>query len=247
MLLGYADIEEAIGEAGLEREQARRARHGGRDGDDASVTAGRRHERLGEGLRVPGRHPRRRACHRVEDRRVVQALLVVVLGEGIALALAGEDVDDDGAVELGRLAQDVFHLGDVVSVDGAHVTDAEGLEEVLGAEHLPEGGSQALHAGLQVLTDDRDLAEDALGPLAAANVGGARTQAGDARGQPGDGGGVGPAVVVEDDQHATAAVAEVVEGLVRHAAGHRAVADDRDDAPVVGLPDVQRGGDAVGV
>ena len=39
-------------------------------------------------------------------------------------------------------------------------------------------------------------------------------------------------VVVEDDDHAAPAVAEVVDRLVRHPAGHRAVTDHGDDVPV---------------
>ena len=57
---------------------------------------------------------------------------------------------------------------------------------------------------------------------------------------------VRPAVVVEDDHDLLAAVAEVVEALEGHAAGHRAVADDGDDLAVhPGALDA--GGHAVGV
>ena len=155
---------------------------------------------------------------------------------------------DDGAVEGGRLAQHVLHLGNVVAVDRADVANAEGIEEVAGLEHLAEGSAQALHAGLEVFTQDGDLAQRALGHLPAAHVGRARPQAGDARRQAGDRRRVGTPVVVEDDQHLAAAVPEVVEGLVGHAAGHRSVADHGDHAAVVlGTGEVQRRGYAVGV
>ena len=56
------------------------------------------------------------------------------------------------------------------------------------------------------------------------------------------------AVVVEDDDHVAVAVAEVVQRLVGHAAGQRAVADDRDDvAPGRVGPAVAGDGEAVGV
>jgi hypothetical protein len=41
------------------------------------------------------------------------------------------------------------------------------------------------------------------------------------------------AVVVEDDDHPRAGVADVVEGLVGHAAGHRPVAEDGHDPAAV--------------
>ena len=59
-------------------------------------------------------------------------------------------------------------------------------------------------------------------------------------GQAADGRRVGPSVVVDDDDDPTVARRDVVERLPGHAAGHRAVADDRDDrgvdaAQLVGL------------
>src|SRR4029077_20421601 len=46
---------------------------------------------------------------------------------------------------------------------------------------------------------------------------------------PADRGRVAPAVVVEDDHHLRLQLADVVERLIRHAAGERTVADDDDD------------------
>jgi hypothetical protein len=58
---------------------------------------------------------------------------------------------------------------------------------------------------------------------------------------------IAAAVVVEHDDHAPAVVAEVVERLVGHAAGHRAVADDGHDVPVVRRAGVACHRHAVGV
>ena len=52
VLLGDADVEEAVGEAGLEGQQARRARHGGGERHDARILLGRRQQRAGEGVGV---------------------------------------------------------------------------------------------------------------------------------------------------------------------------------------------------
>ena len=58
---------------------------------------------------------------------------------------------------------------------------------------------------------------------------------------------VAATVVVEHDDHAPLVVAEVVERLVGHAAGHRTVADDGDDVAVVGGAGVAGDRHAVGV
>jgi hypothetical protein len=89
----------------LEREQPGGPRHRRGDGDQPLVVLGCLHDGLGEGLRVPGGHGLRRAQLRVEHRGVVQVLLVVVLGGRVALALLGEDVHDDGSLELHGVAQ----------------------------------------------------------------------------------------------------------------------------------------------
>ena len=67
------------------------------------------------------------------------------------------------------------------------------------------------------------------------------------RGDVGDRRGVAAAVVVEHDDDAPAAVAEVVERLVGHPTGHRAVADHGDDVAVRVAPGVTGGGEPVGV
>ena len=51
----------------------------------------------------------------------------------------------------------------------------------------------------------------------------------DASSEIADGGCVATAIVVEDDDDSLPAVTDVVQRLVGHAAGHAAVADDRDD------------------
>ena len=71
--------------------------HGRGDGDELGSCLGLLDDRLGEGLRVAGRHRLRRPDCRVEHRRVVEVLLVVVLGRRVAPALLGEHVDDDRA------------------------------------------------------------------------------------------------------------------------------------------------------
>jgi hypothetical protein len=146
---------------------------------------------------------------------------------------------------------------DVVAVDRADVAHAERLEERRRLQELAHRGLERLDALLGLRADVGQVAQELLElALAAhvhrveADVGEAvRQLVGDALGQAGvvghrllagggpggevaDGGGVAAAVVVEHDDHALVAVADVVERLVRHAAGHAAVADDGDDVAV---------------
>ena len=88
---------------------------------------------------------------------------------------------------------------------------------------------------------------EALEPGPVAHVARVEAQPAEALAQLGHGRGVGAAVVVEDDDGPAAGVAEVVEALERHAAGHRAVADHGDDPPVVDALQLERLGQAVGV
>jgi hypothetical protein len=262
VLLGDADVEEAVGEARLEREQPGRARHRGGDRDHALVQLRLLDHRVGEGLRVAVRHSRRRADERVEHGGVVEVLLVVVLGRRVAAALLRHHVHEDRPLrgELDRVAERRLQFGDVVAVDRADVADAERLEERRRLEELAHGGLQRLDALLRLLADVRQVAQEVLQPALAADVHrvepdvrqGVCEPLGDPRRQARmvgdravarrhrcrevrDRRRVRAAVVVEDDDHATARVADVVERLVGHAARHRAIADDRDDvAPRIG-------------
>ena len=142
----------------------------------------------------------------------------------------------------------MLHLIHVVPVDGADVAHAERLEEVLRLEELTERGAQALHAQLQVLTDDGHLAEDVFDAIAVAHVRRLEAKVGEAVAQARDRRRVRAAVVVQHDHHAASAVSQVVDAFVGHAAGHRSVADDRDDPPLgFGPAQVQRGGNTVRV
>ena len=185
---------------------------------------------------------------RIEDRRVVEVLLVVVLGRRVAPALLGEDVHEDGALELGGVAQRVLERLDVVAVDGAGVADAERLEERRRLEVLADGGLDGVHPAARLPTDERHLAHEVLHPPLASHVHGVEADLLQALRQPRHGGRVGAAVVVEDDDDVAVGVTEVVQRLVGHAPGHRAVADDGDDVAPLGVDAAVAGhGQAVGV
>ncbi len=74
-----------------------------------------------------------------------------------ALALLGEHVDDDGAVELGGVGEGFFNLGDVVSVEGSQVVDSERLEECGRFKHLADGRLGGADATFEEFTDPGEL------------------------------------------------------------------------------------------
>ena len=139
----------------------------------AVVGLGLLDDRLGERLRVAGRHGLGRAGQRVEHRGVVEVLLVVVLGRRVAAALLGEDVDDDRA--LGRQLDGVARsacssAGDVVAVDRADVAHAERLEERRRLQDLAHRRLERLDGLLGRRADDRDVAQELLEAALAADV-----------------------------------------------------------------------------
>ena len=114
-------------------------------------------------------------------------------------------------------------------------------------DHLPQCRLHTLHRAPAEVADERQVADDRLGAFLSAGVARQRADLRDGTGESGNGRRVGAAVVVEDDEDAAVAVAQVVEGFVRHAPGHRAVADHRDDVPVRLAGCLHGLGQAVGV
>jgi hypothetical protein len=167
VLLRDAHVDEAVGEAFLERQQTGGAGHGGGDGDEFGACLALLDHGFGEGGGVAGSAGPLglRAELGVEDARgVVEVLLLILLGRRVALALLGEDVDHDRTVELGGVAERFFQPRNVVAVERAAVADAERLEEDRRLEHLAQPGSGTGEAPGHVLADHGDLADDLLGP-----------------------------------------------------------------------------------
>ena len=163
----------------------------------------------------------------------MEALDLVLFGRAVAAALLGQDVDHDGPVPLGRVGQGLFHAGDVVAVDGPGVADTEGLEEAVRGDHLADGDGQAVDAGVGQPTEARDPAQEVADPFAGLDVRRVQTQMGQSRRELRHRRGVGPAVVVQDDDDPAAGVPEVVERLVGHASGESAVTEDGHHPAVV--------------
>ena len=149
-----------------------RAGHRGGDRDDARVELGGLDHGLGERLGVAGGHGLGRSVLGVEHRRVVEVLLVVVLGGRVAASLLGEHVDDDRALgrQLLGVAQRLLELGDVVAVDRARVAHAERLEERRRLEELADAGLERLDRPLGVRADAGQVLQEVLEAALAAHV-----------------------------------------------------------------------------
>ena len=276
VLFGDADVEETVGETGLERQQTGGAGHRRSDRHDPLVGLGDLDDRLGERLGASRWHCHRRPDDGVEHRGVVEVLLVVVFGRRVPAALLGEHMDDDRALgrQLDGVGQRGLELLDVVPVHRPDVAHTEGLEEPRRLEELTHSGLEAVHRPLGLLTDDGDLAQELLDPPLAAHVHRVEPNAGEPVRQPlGDAIGeavmaltgflvvpaqqarrqvrhrrcVGAAIVVEDHDHAPVAVTEIVQRLVRHAARHRPVADHGDDVAVIVAARIASDGETEGV
>ncbi len=169
----------------------------------------------------------------------------VLLGEVAAASLLGDRLDDDRAFHLLGALEDVYQPLHVVSVERAEEGEAQFLEdhaaaagqhELLGAAHAALGDLPGDAASWHVIEGE---AGDAAQPPVVA-VGADAVEIGVQRADV-----VGDAliVVVEDDDELFVQRASVVDGFERHAAGERAVADDRDDVEGLAL-EVARGGEA---
>ena len=104
----------------------------------------------------------------------------------------------------------------------------------------------APHAAVHRARGGTELAEELVGAAVERSVGVRGADAVEVARHAADRRSVGAAVVVhDDDEVAVVVVGDVVERLPRHAAGERAVADDRDDVPVLAAGAGQRARDAV--
>ena len=230
VLLGDADVEEALGEAPLELLEAGALRHRRGDGDDARVGLGEAHQRLAERLRVGGAHGRRLAGAVAEMERPGAVERVGPrLGRLVALALDGLDVDDDRAARVDRLADALAQGVHVVAVDDADVGEAQLLEEHARHEQRLHRFLDVLAEAVRLLADGGDAGDAALDVLA--QTGERRVEA-DAVEVELQGAHVGAdrhLVVVEDHDQRRAQVPGLVERLEGDAAGERAVAEHADD------------------
>ncbi len=175
-------------------------------------------------------------------------------GRIVALALLGEEVQDDGAIVVLREFKQVDEQGQVVPVHRAEIAQTHLLEEqavaiaatairaeIIGARLQPDLRYRALEPFLGLVRElERELALgqtahksfEILRPPVVARVRDDLVQVG---GNRADVFGDAPLVVVEDADEFFGGVRDVVERLVGNAVGQRRVAEDADDVLVRAL------------
>ena len=236
VLLGDADVEGPLGEALGEGVEPGGPGHRGGDGNDVAAAFGGGDEFGGEDRRPVGRRPAgtdRLAGARVDRAARVHLVGLVVLGGLIAHALAGDGVHDHRATEVLRPPQCAFERLPIVAVDGTEVLDAEVGEQHLRADRVLEARLHRMQHRVRGAADLRHLLQLPSAEFEHLLVLRLQPQRGEVVGEAADRRGVGAAVVVDDDdQRAILARGDVVERLPAHAAGERAVADDRDHVPI---------------
>ena len=157
-------------------------------------------------------------------------------GGGIAFALAGDDVKQDGAaggfrtIGITQVAQDGEEVIEVVTVDGADIVEAHFLEQGAAGEHAAR---EFLGAAGGAFDGFRKALGHPRRKIAQAEEGIGREQPRKIGAHGADRGGDRHVVVVEDDDEAGMQRAGVVHRLVGHAGTHRAIADDGNDMAVV--------------
>jgi hypothetical protein len=248
VLLGDADVVGAVGVRLAEGEQPHRLQHGGGDGDDVGTVGADGDHLLAEDARPAAcAGGDRLAGHRVgHGGDAVQAVGLVVDGRLVAVALDGDGVDDDRSAEGLGPAQRGLHGGGVVAVHRPEVLHAEVLEQHLRLQEVLDPALEPVQRRVDRRADDGGARQRRLdgveGPLVRLRHPQRRQVVGEAA----DRRGVGPAVVVDHDDDRQVAGGDVVQRLPAHAAGERAVADDRDDVAVLAAQPVGLG-QAVGV
>ena len=147
---------------------------------------------------------------------------------GVAVALAGQAVHQDGSAELLGLPQRSLDRRHVVTVDRTDVLQPEIGEHALRRDHVLQPDLDPVQQVVGGAPEQRcpvDLLADELEDLLVPRVG---AQTGEVPRQPADRRGVGAAVVVDQDHQRQVVVGrDVVERLPGHATGQRTVADQR--------------------
>ncbi len=252
VLLGDADVVGPVREGRLALDQAGPLQHGGGDGHHLVVGLHLLDERLGEevGVGLGGRLLHRLAGGHVEEGEAVAARGRVRLGRVVALALLGDDVEEDRIAEPGQLLEGLHQRRHVVAVGRADVVEAQPLEHHP-RRHQRLGGDDAVADGVDGLVPLGQLLEELLHALAPAVVGARRELLGEPLAHGADVGRDRHLVVVEHHDQVALQVAGLVEPLEGLAAGHGAVAEHghhlaRLAAQVLGLDHAERRRDGGG-
>ena len=232
VLLGDRDVEVAIGIELLEPFHPRALAHRGGDRDEPLVPLRHVAEPVAEDLGIRRRRRRCRIGHD-PDRRIERGSDAVILHRiglrgGVALALAGDDVQQLRAAKPLEVRQVGEEGAQIVPVDGSDVVEAELLEERAGDDQALD----VLLGPARHLVNRRHPAEDFPAALLDRRVEAAREELREPVRERPDIRRDRHLVVVEHDEQIGADPPGVIQRLERHAAGETSVADDRDDLAV---------------
>ena len=134
-----------------------------------------------------------------------------------------------------------------MTVEGAEVMNAEVLKERWRLPHVADSGFGRVDGSFEVVTNPWDVLGDLFHLGLAAHVERIGSNFDQRVGEEGDGRCVRASVVIQDDRDVALRVPEVIDPFVGHAAGERAVADDRDDAAARTVLGCLGGCEAVGI
>ncbi len=257
LLLGDADVVIAVGQLALEDVQAGARVHRGGDPDHALVAPALAARSASPNTWVYCGGARLGAAPAFGPPRPPGAPLAIDLGLAAChFSIPSRPPSSAGAKPLPltvaqwtttgrsrgqRLAQRAAQRADVVAVDHAHVGEVELLPPQAGRperlDRLLEVRTEPLERGAD---PRRELRQAALDLLAGVPELGVEPDAVEVARQRADVGRDRHPVVVEQDDDRRALAAGLMHGLERHAAGQRAVADDRDDVPVLAVAAAHR-------
>ena len=246
MFLGDTRIDETLGELFGEGGKARAVFHGGGYRNDIVVRLGFCNDGLREHARIL--RCRARTLLHLARRDVIwrnaMELAGVLFGGTVALALLGNHVQKRGAIGLEAHAQRALERGNVVAGDRGRARDAELFEEHFARnDHLFERIFRVAAQIDQAAAKRTACLERALHRIARTRVFAARALFAQITSERAHIARNGHLVVVQNNDHGRLQLAQLIEGLKRHAARKRRVANDGDDFLIAAVQ-VARHGEA---
>ena len=229
MLFGNADIEGALGKFLLEQVEAGAGRHRGGNRDDFRILFRFLDQALGEDFCVNGRIRLRLGLRAGRDVEFDNAMIFVGgdFGRAIALALLGDDMDQDRAgFRVAHVFQHGQEMIEIMSVDRTDIIEAELLEQGAAGHHA---AGIFLGADRALLEEFRQVRGELFADLAQRTIGFPGDQPRQISRHRADRRGNRHVIVVEHDDQPRIHRAGIVHGFVGHAGRHRAVADHGDD------------------
>ena len=247
MLLGDADVEDPVRERLLEGVEPDRLEHGCGDAHDVGALLRDGQHLVGED-RDPGRSGRRHRQPglRVDDADAVELVGLVVLGGRVAAPLRVSACTMTGPPNS-RAWRSACSTATTSwpSIGPTYFRPR--------SSNIPCGATMSFRPFFTpckrvVDGSPRRACDRACAPSPESARSRGRAQRREVVGEPADGGRVGAPVVVDhDDERAVLGGGDVVQRLPGHAAGERAVSDDRDDRPVTIAGQLERLGEPVGL